>query len=56
MKLATSRKTRWSIVVVHYQGDTKTYRAVKYNEQNHILDERSFAFYDSAEKWIEEQQ
>lgn len=55
-KIIEKEITDWDIVTVHYTGfiDSK-YRAVKYNSEKVIIEERTFNTKEMAEAYIEKQ-
>jgi hypothetical protein len=49
-------ESKWDVVTVHYEGFiTEKYRAVKYNDDNVIVAERSFNTKEMAEAYIAQQ-
>ena len=52
-KTEMSLKARWDIVTIHYNGfETEKYRAVQYNDQGVIVNERTFNTREFAEEYI----
>jgi len=45
----------WQVVEIHYEGEDKGYRAVKFDEQNVIKFERVFKTREQAEEFIAKQ-
>lgn len=43
---------KWEVVETHFEGDKKIYRAVKYNDSNVVVTERSFNTREDAKNYI----
>jgi len=43
---------RWDIIVINYEGETKKYRACRFNEDNVITKEQTFENKIEAEVYI----
>tara|TARA_B100000497_G_C7507442_1_gene309346 strand:- start:106 stop:264 length:159 start_codon:yes stop_codon:yes gene_type:complete len=43
---------KWEVVETHFEGDKKIYRAVKYNDSNVVVTERTFKAKIDAENYI----
>jgi hypothetical protein len=46
---------KWTIVEVHYEGDTRKWRAVLMNELNVIIKERTFSTLVDAEIFVRDE-
>ena len=48
-------ETTWQIVEIHYEGEDKAYRAVKYDSNKIIKFERVFKTKEQAEAYVAKQ-
>ena len=49
-----SIQMRWEIIPVHFEGDVMRWRAVLFNEESVIIEEKTFSFLIQAQQYIEE--